>query len=584
MPTNAEVARLLHELAMLTELEDGTRQSFRARAYHNGVRAVEACPRDVTALSQAELTALPGIGPAIAAKIAEFADTGTIARLDELRGRYPPGYLELIRVPGIGPKTVALLHEHLGIRTIDDLRAAVAAGQLREVPGLGVKTEENIAANIAKLGLTGKERRTTIADALPVATEVSALLCRVDDVDEVTYAGSLRRFRETVADVDVVVAAVDPTPVMDTFTRMAMVRKVAARGDKKATVVTARGLQLDLRVVRREEFGAALQYFTGSQAHNVRVRERAVRRGWSLNEYGLWETDTGRLLASHTEEDIYAALDLQWIPPGMREDVGEVAAAAAGELPRVASVADLRGDLHVHTDLSGDGRNSLDEMVDAALSRGLQYLAITDHGEDLRISGVSADDMLAQRQRIAALNRSHAGRIRVLHGCELNIGAGGELDYDEEFLAGFDWTVASVHSHFRLDRAAQTDRVLAAMDHPAVRCIGHLQGRRIGRRPGIDLDVDTILDAAIDTDTAIEINSHLDRLDASAEVLRAARGGNVTFVVNSDAHRIREFDNLEFGVRLAERGWVPADRIANTWPTDRFLDWVATSRRPGAAR
>ncbi|MBW3578704.1 MAG: DNA polymerase/3'-5' exonuclease PolX [Actinobacteria bacterium] len=584
MPTNADVARLLHELAMLTELEDGTRQSFRARAYHNGVRAVEACPHDVTALNQAELTALPGIGRAIAAKIAEFADTGTIARLEELRDRYPPGYLELIRVPGIGPKTVALLHEHLGIRSIDDLRAAVAAGRLRDVPGLGVKTEENIAANIAKLGLTGKERRTTIADALPVATEVTALLRRVDDVDEVAYAGSLRRFRETVADVDVVVAAVDPTPVMDTFTRMAMVREVAARGDKKATVVTARGLQLDLRVVRREEFGAALQYFTGSQAHNVRVRERAVRRGWSLNEYGLWETDTGRLLAAQTEEDIYAALDLQWVPPGMREDVGEVAAAAADELPRVASVADLRGDLHVHTDLSGDGRNTLDEMVDAALSRGLRYLAITDHGEDLRISGVSADDMLAQRERIAALNRRHAGRIRVLHGCELNIGADGDLDYDEEFLASFDWTVASVHSHFRRDRAAQTNRVLTAIHHPAVRCIGHLQGRRIGRRPGIDLDVDTILDAAAATDTAIEINSHLDRLDASAEVLRAARGGNVTFVVNSDAHRIREFDNLQFGVRLAERGWVPADRIANTWPTDRFLDWVVASRRRGAAR
>ncbi|HEX2027428.1 MAG TPA: DNA polymerase/3'-5' exonuclease PolX [Nitriliruptorales bacterium] len=585
MPHNVEIARLLHELAILTELEEGSRQSFRARAYHNAVRAVEGEPRDVTSLTEAELTAIKGVGRAIAGKIREFAATGRIERLEQLRQRFPPGYLELVRLPGVGPKTVALLYERLGIASIDGLKAAVRAGRLRDLPGLGERTEQNIAAAIADLGVHGKDRRTPIADALPVAEEIVASLARVPGVERVEYAGSLRRFRETVADLDVVAGARDAAPVMEAFTHMAMVREVIARGPTKSAVVTARGLQVDLRVVAPGQFGAALQYFTGSQAHNIRVRERAVKRGLTLNEYGLFELEEtdgeprpGRLLASATEPEIYAALDLQWIPPGMREDVGEVEAAAAGQLPRLAGIADVVGDLHVHTDLSGDGRNSLDEMLDAALQRGLRYVAITDHAENLRINGVSREDMLAQRDRIATLNRQLHGRLTVLHGSELNIGLDGDLDYDDDFLLGFDWTVASVHSHFRLDRVTQTRRVIAAMQHPAVSCIGHLQGRRIGKRPGIELDVDTVLTAAEQTGTAIEINSNLDRLDASAEVLRAARGRDVVFVINTDTHRTHEFDYVRHGVRLAERGWVPAERIANTWEPERFLAWAGAKR------
>lgn len=577
MPVNTEIARLLHELAALTELEDASPNSFRARAYHNAVRAIETHPRDVTALSEEELEAIKGVGRSTARKIREYAETGHIAKLEQLRRKYPPGYLDLVRVPGLGPKKVVLLREHLGITTLQDLEAAIAEGRLRDVPGLGEKTEENLAKSIQRLGLAGKQQRTPIADALVLAEHVVATLRAVPGVLRVAYAGSLRRFRDTVADIDVLAASHEPVPVMEAFTRLAMAREVIVRGDKKSSVRLTGGLQVDLRVVEPSQWGAAMLYFTGSKAHNVHVRELAVRRGLTLNEYGLFEAETGRLIASESEEDIYAALGMQWIPPGMREDCGEVEAALADALPPLATPSDVIGDLHVHTDLSGDGHVSLDEMVEAAVARGCRYVAITDHGEDLRINGASREAMLAQRAHLQRLRQRYP-EVSLLHGCELNIGPEGSLDYDDEFLAGFDWCVASVHSHFRLERAEQTARLLRAMRHPAVSAIGHLQGRRIGRRPGIDIDVDAVLTAAAQTGTAIEINCHLDRLDATADVLRAARGRDVAFVIDTDAHRLHELAYVVNGVRQAERGWVPAERIANTWPPERFLEFVRAKR------
>lgn len=575
---NVEIARLLHELASLTELEEGDRQSFRARAYHNAVRAIEAHPAAVTLLTEDELVAIRGVGKAIAKKVREFAETGRIGKLEELRAKFPPGYVDLVRVPGVGPKTVALLRDHLGVTTVEELKAAIAAGRLADVPGLGKKTEENLARDIERLGLTGKERRTPIIDALALAEEIVRWLERLPSLERAAHAGSLRRFRETIGDIDVVASASDPGAVTEAFTRMAMVREVAARGDKKASVITAQGVQVDLRVVAPHQWGAAMLYFTGSQAHNIRVRERAVRRGWTLNEYGLFEEDTDRLIASATEAEIYAALGMAWVPPGLREDRGECEAAVAGALPVLASESDIIGDLHVHTDLSGDGRNTLEEMVEAAIASGLQYIAITDHAENLRLNGISRQAMLAQRAHLSRL-RERYPEITLLHGAELNIGPEGELDYDDDFLLSFDWCVASVHSHFRLDQASQTKRILKAIAHPAVNAVGHLQGRRIGKRRGIELDVDSVLEAAAETGTAIEINSHLDRLDAAVEVLWSARGHGVVFVINSDAHRTSEFGNLRHGVRQAERGWVPADQIANSWERARFLAWAASKRR-----
>lgn len=576
MATNADIARLLHELAALTELDEGNRQSFRARAYHNAVRAIEGESRDLTALSQSELTGIQGVGKAIAAKIREYVETGTITKLEQLRERYPPGYVQLTRIPGIGPRTVAALWEHIGVRNVDDLRAAIAEGRVRGVPGLGERSEEKLARAIDRLGLTGKERRTPVSDALPIAERVVATLAEVDEVERATYAGSLRRFRESVADIDVLVASGHAVSVMEAFVAMPIVREVIAHGETKTSVLTDDELQIDCRVVAPSHWGAALVYFTGSQAHNIRIRERAVRRGWTLSEYGLSEVEGGRLIAAATEEEIYAALDLAWIPPGMREDVGEVEAAEAGTLPTPPRVEDLRGDLHTHTVLS-DGRHTLEEMIDAARERGLGYLAVTDHAEDLAFNGVSREGMLAQRRRLREI-ADDRGDVQLLHGSELNIGPDGGLDYDTDFLLGFDWCVASIHSHFDLDPDQQTARLVAAMRHPAVNAIGHLQGRRIGKRPGVEIHVDEVLAAAADTGTAIEINSHLDRLDASAEVLRAARGSEVVFVIDSDAHRTRELGNVRHGVRQAERGWVDVGRVANTWPTERFLDWVAGKR------
>jgi DNA polymerase (family X) len=570
---------------VLTELEEESRSSFRARAYHTAVRAVESHAGQIADLSEQQLVEIDGIGPAIAKKVREVAETGTIQRLEELRERFPPGYLELVRIPGIGPKTVALLYDELGVRSVDDLKVALAEQRLRDLPGLGARTEEKIASAIDRLGLAGKERRAPIGDALPLAERLVEVLEGANGVDRVAYAGSLRRFRETVADIDVVVATTDPDAATAAFVAVPEVREVLARGPTKTTVLTARGIQADLRVVAPEQWGAALIYFTGSKEHNVAIRERAVRSGRTLNEYGLFELvededgrpTTGARLAGATEREVYEALGLAWIPPGMREAVGEIAAAENRDLPTFATVKDLRGDLHVHTDRSGDGRQSLEEVISVVRDRGYEYVAITDHAENLRMNAVSREEMIAQREEIR--NLEEIPDLTILHGAELNIGPDGGLDYDDEFLEGFDWGIASIHSHFDLEPDEQTARIVRAMEHPAVNAIGHLQGRRIGKRPGVQIDVEAVLAAAEATGTAIEINANLDRLDASAEVLRAARDRDVVFVINSDAHRQSEFANVVHGIRQAERGWVPADRIANTWPRDRFLAWVETVRR-----
>jgi DNA polymerase (family 10) len=575
---NGEIASVLYELARLTTLEDGTSQSFRVRAYERAARTVEGHPEPVAALSEGELAALRGLGPNIARKLRELVDTGRVARLDRLRAEYPPAFQELTRVPGIGPKTAAALRRHLAVASVADLRSAIDSHALRTVPGFGVKTEENIARAIERLGIGGKERRAPIADALRLAGDVTAALGGVPGVVRVEAMGSLRRFRETIGDIDVVVAtAAEPDTVMSRFTSMPIVAEVIACGARKSAIVSSSGMQVDLRVVEPGQYGSAALYFTGSKAHNIHLRQLAIDRGWTLSEYGLTEAATGRVIASVTEDEVYAALGLPWIPPELREDDGEIELAAAGALPRSIGEGDLRGDLHVHTDLSGDGREPLEAMVAAAAARGYEYLAITDHAEGLAVNGVSREELLAQRERLAELRAGFPG-MALLHGAELNIGPDGSVDYDPGFLEGFDWTVAGVHAYFDLDREAQTRRIVTAMRNPAVRAIAHLTGRKIGRRPGIEVDTEAVVAAAEETGTALEINCHLDRLDAPAEVLHAARGRQVTFLINTDAHDTRELGNAMWGVHHALRGWVDPGRVANTWPRQRFLDWAAGRR------
>jgi DNA polymerase (family 10) len=575
---NGEIASLLYELARLTTLEDGTSQSFRVRAYERAARAVESHPEPLTAMSEDEIAALRALGRSTARKVRELVETGRIAKLDRLRAEYPAAFQELTRVPGVGPKTALALRAHLGVQSVADLKAAIDARALRTVPGLGAKSEENMARAIERLGLGGKERRTPIGDALRVAADVTAALSSVPGVVRAEAMGSLRRFRETVGDVDVVAASKEgPEAVMARFVALPIVAEVIAYGDRKSAIVSSSGIQIDLRVVEPHQFGAAALYFTGSKAHNIRLRQMAIERGWTLNEYGLAEADTGRVIASVTEEEVYGALDLQWVPPELREDDAEIELAAAGALPRLVQEGDLRGDLHVHTDLSGDGREPLEGMLTAAAARGYEYLAITEHAEDLGPNGVSREQLLAQRARLEAL-RARFPAMAVLHGVELNIGPDGSVDYDPAFLAGFDWTVAGVHGQFDLDAETQTRRIVSAMRNPAVNAVAHLTGRRIGLRPGIDLDIEAVLAAAEETGTAVEINCHLDRLDASTEVLRAARGREVVLVIDTDAHDARELGNTTWGVRHARRGWVGPDRVANTWPRERFLAWVAAHR------
>jgi DNA polymerase (family X) len=593
--TNDEVARLLGELAKLTEIDEGSPQAFRVRAYDNAKRAVEQLTSDVSGMSASELAGVKGIGKSIAGRIREYADTGAIAKLDELRAKHPAGKLELLRIPGLGAKSVELLATELDVTDLAGLEAALEDGRIADLPGMGQKTADNLRRSISRLELSSKQTRVDLHVAVPTAERIVAALRGIDGVVDAAYAGSVRRFKEKIGDLDVLVATASPSPVTERFLALGDVERVIGSGETKTSVATRDGLQVDLRVVPPESFGAALLYFTGSKAHNIRLRQRALRRGLTLNEYALArlpeeaEVDEEEVeeptpapdvswrdlevVAQATEEEIYAALDLPWIPAELREDDGEIEAGESGSLPRLVTREDLRGDLHDHTDRSGDGRDPLADLVAGAVERGHEYLAITDHAENLTINGISREQMLEQRDELRALEERR-GDIRLLHGAELNIGVDGSLDYDDGFLAGFDWLVASVHSHFGRSVEEQTARVLAAIRHPSVTAIGHLQGRMLGKRPGIELDVDAVLDAAAETGTAIEINANLRRLDASADVIREGGRRGVHFVISTDAHTVAELDNLRHGVANARRGGLERDRVANTWELDRFLSWV----------
>jgi DNA polymerase (family 10) len=574
---NDSLLGLFRELVALTVLDEGSPNAFRARAYERAMEAISSYRGDLKSLSERELQALDGIGKSTATKIREFFDGGRISKLEELRKKYPPDFVELTRIPGLGPKTLLRLRSELGIGNVDDLRAAIGQKKLRGVKGLGPRMEEKLLHAIERQGLTGKDKRRPIAEALPIARELVSSLTAFPEVERAQYCGSLRRFRETIADVDIVAASATPEAVVAKFAALPAVREVIGRGGTKTSVLTATGLQIDLRVVELRQFGAACQYFTGSKAHNIKLRQRALERGWLLNEYGLSHAETGEVIASETEEAIYEALGLACIPPPMREDRGEIEGAAEGTLLPPVLLSDLRGDLHLHTSLSGDGKSPLEKVVASAAERGYDYVAITDHAENLAFNGVSREQLMRQRVEVEALRGGYP-EMTILHGAELNIDRDGGVDYDETFRRDLDWCVAGVHSHFELDPAQQTRRVLKAMEDPTVDAIAHLTGRRIGRRAGIELDVDAVLQKAVETGTAIEINAALGRLDASSEVLYRARGLDVTFVVSTDAHHVRELERMEWGALHATRGFVDRARIANTWPRERFLEWLRGGR------
>ena len=572
---------MLDELITLTTLDEGSPQSFKVRGYENAKAGLQSESRDLGELSVSELQKVKGVGKSTAAKIRELVDTGEVKKIVDLRAKYPPSLVELSRIPGMGPKTVKLVRSELGVEDVEGLKAAIAEQKLRTLPGLGATSELKIGRAIERLGLTGKDRRTPIADALPLAERLVADLEALDEVDRAQFCGSLRRFSETIGDIDITVASHDGPAVMAHVVNHHEVAEIVGSGDTKTSFLTASGLQVDVRVVAPDQFGAATLYFTGSKAHNIELRQKAINNGWILNEYGLFEVvaddegkpKVGDLIASATEEEIYDRLGLTYVPPPMRESSGEVEAAAADDLPDLVQRSHIIGDLHYHTDRSGDGRSTVAEMVAVGYEAGYRYLAITDHGEDLAINGSTAEEMLEHREVIRRIQADYPD-LTLLWGCELNIGPDGGLDYDPDFRALFDYTVASVHSHFDQPKAVQTERLLRAIADPTVNSIGHLTGRYIGRRPGIELDIDALLDGLLEHDVALEINGALDRLDAASDVVRKAVAKGVKLVINTDSHHTSELGRMEYGVLTAQRGWVPRDTVINTWDHDRFMTWA----------
>jgi DNA polymerase (family X) len=561
---NALVAKVLYEIADLLDL-DGV--AFKPRAYRRAAEVVESLSEPIEDLVATGAHAeLPGVGEAIAKKIAEIVATGRLAYHEELKAKLPIDLYALTQVDGVGPKTAKLLYDELGVKTLDDLERAARGGQIRAVKGLGEKTEKKILRGLVET--RGVEGRILLGVALPLAERLIADLKAAGLFRRLEYAGSLRRGRETIGDLDLLaVSDGSAGAAAAAFVALADVAEVLAHGESKASVRLSSGLQVDLRIVPEESFGAALQYFTGSKSHNIALRKLAVAKGWKLNEYGLYDS-AERVIAGADEQGIYRALGLALIPPELREDAGEFDLASADKLPRLVELADLRGDLHVHTDAS-DGTTSLAEMVEAARARGLAYIAITDHARFAEvIGGHTPETLAAQINEIAALNRRLKG-FRILSGIEVNIQVDGSLDLPDDLLARLDWVVASVHSHFRQTKDEMTARLRRACENEHVDCIAHPTGRKIGERPPYDADWDAVFAAAARTGTALEINANPIRLDLSAELARRAIAAGCRLAIGSDAHAPEHFEFLRLGVVTARRGWAEAGSIVNgaPWPS-----------------
>jgi DNA polymerase (family X) len=557
LPSNAELADQLELLADLLEL-DGA-DAFRLTAYRRAATRIRESAVPVAKLAlDHKATRLSGIGTTIENKIVEYTETGDLSAIAKLRDRLPTGLVEVMHVPGLGPKTARKLHTELGVASVADLRAAAEAQHLRTLPGLGPKTEEKVLAALSK-PKAKIERKTLLGRVLPAVERAVAELREHPAAERVSEAGSVRRRCETVRDLDIIATASDPSALTTHFAGLPWVAEVVAQGSTKATVVSHDGLRFDLRVVPPESYGNLLQHFTGSKAHNVALREEAVGRKLSVSEYGVTNNETGEVFTANDEEELYAFLGYEWIPPELRENRGELVAARNGSLPRLVEFDDMAGDLHAHTDWS-DGRGTLEEMVATARGLGRRYLAICDHARRLREGRLER-----QAEEIAAINESVSG-IRVLSGVEVDIRADGSVDLADEQLAERDWVMASIHSGFDKPREELTKRLAAAMEHPHVACIGHPTGRKINRRDAYDLDFEGLLEKAVETGTFLEINSQPDRLDLIDTHARAAAEASVKIVVSTDAHRTHELGYLGLGVAQARRAWLTPDQIVNARP------------------
>jgi DNA polymerase (family 10) len=572
---NVEIARALSEVADVLEIQEGN--PFRIRAYRNAVRTVEA--QTVSLARRVEtgepLTDLPGIGKEMAAHIRELVATGTLAYRDQLLAELPRTLLDVVRLPGVGPKKARRLFDELGVGNIEELAEAARAGRVAALTGFGEKSQAKILAGIEES--RQHEKRILLAAAERHVEPLRAYLLEAPGIERLEVAGSYRRRMETIGDVDLLAIAADAGPVMERFLAYPQIERTLMAGPTRASVVLGCGLQVDLRVVPRESYGAALVYFTGSKEHNVHLRRLAVLRGLRISEYGVFRAadveelgDRAPSVAGREEEEVYAAVGLPWLPPELREDRAEFFAGAHGTLPELLRVEDLRGDLQMHSTWS-DGRATLAEMVQACAARGYEYMAITDHSKALAmVRGLDAYRLALQWKEIAAVQARHP-EIRILKSMEIDILADGTLDLEEEMLAGLDLVVVSIHSRFDLPKDEQTARILAAIRHPRVGILAHPTGRRIGKRKPLDFDLERVLAEAARLRVAVEANASPERLDLKDTHLALARDLGCKVVVSTDAHRPRELDNMRFGVDQARRAGLAKDDILNTLPLDAFL-------------
>jgi DNA polymerase (family X) len=571
---NREIARMFDHIADILEIKEAN--PFKIRAYRKASLNLLGLTRDLAELSHKELLEIPGVGEDLATKIEEYLQTGIMASYEQLKGEIPAGVFTLLAVPGLGPKTAKSIYDQAGVTSLEELERVAAEHRLAGIRGIQQKTEENILKGIAAVK-RGRERQP-LGRMLPAALDlVEALKMRVQ-MERIEIAGSIRRRRESVKDIDLVATSADPVGVMEAFIGLPQVEAVTMHGLTRSSVTIQEGVQVDLRVVEPESFGAALAYLTGSKAHSVRLREMAQKRGLKINEYGIFREEDDERLGGALEEDVYRLVGLPFVPPELREDRGEMEAAAAGKLPRLVTLSDLRGDLHVHSRWS-EGAHQLPELAAAARARGLSYLALTDHSKGLGVArGLSVERLMEQGEEIAAFNREQKD-FRVLRGTEMDIGLDGSLDFTDEVLKKLDIVVAAIHSGFNQSKEQLTARLVAAMRNPWVSIIAHPTGRLIGEREAYDIDMETLLRVAGETGTALEINSYPLRLDLNDVQVRRAKELGVTLVISSDLHVINQFDTLHYGISVAQRGWLEKGDLLNTLELPDLLKRLKVKRK-----
>ena len=574
-PTNEQIAELFENMGSLLEMKGDT--IFKIRAYQRAARIIEqlSSPLAQAVENGEDLTKIPGVGKAISEKITEFIGTGQVAAYQRLLEELPTGVLDLKDIPGIGPKTAVAIGVELGISTSQGVAEAAADGRLAGLPRMGQKAADRILRHIEAFQAIGS--RTPIGQALPIAEEViAALRKQCPEIGPLFPAGSLRRWEETIGDIDLIGTAPDPEAVGDALVALPMVKDVLVHGPKKTSVVVESGMQIDLRIGEPGTFGALLQYFTGSQQHNIRLRDYANRKGLSLNEYGITNTETGKVEEFADEEGFYARLGLPWMPPELRTGVYELDAGLADSLPRLIQATDLKGDLHLHSEWS-DGNDPIELMIEATEAQGYEYMALTDHSASLGVAnGLTNERLESQISLLRSMQKNYD--ITILCGSECDIRANGDMDYPDEILAQLDWVVASVHSAMGQDQATMTARIIKAMEHPSVSIIGHLTTRLLGQREPVEFDLEAVLQAARNTGTALEINASPERLDLKDTHAYRARELGVPLVINTDSHHHTHLDKRRFGVAVARRAWCRPEDILNTMSREEFLEVIRTPK------